>query len=132
MPLTISYREGDGVNDDLIAMNIQLPDTNGGNANVGGVIQAAGASADTVNATLALPAAPVSGSIYFNIQVDPYVAGGNPSVQQSITTSPAALASGDSNPAHLQRIVYSQTLTSTTIDPALDAGSTPDPSLGSP
>lgn len=123
MPLTISYLEGNGQADDRLAIQVQLPDGNGGNANVGGAVQAVGQSVQTVSATLALPAAPGSGSIFFNIQVD--VTSGAATLQQSTSAPPAAINGNN-------RIVYSQTLTPATTDPALDAGVTPDPAVGSP
>jgi hypothetical protein len=133
MGLTISYSEGNGIADDQLNIGVQLPDTNGGNLIVIGAIAPAGSPPDSFGpTTLACPAAPGSGSIYWNVQVDPYVVGGNPSIQQSTSAAPAALASGDGVSGHVQRIVYSCVLTSSTTDPALDAGTTPDPSLGAP
>lgn len=132
--ITVSYVEGDGVVDDRLMIGVQLPDTNGGNLLVNGMIQVVGAPADYLTgATLATPSAPATGVIYWNVQVDPYTPGGTPSIQQSISAPPSALASADGNPAHVQRIVYSMMLTPTTTDPALDPNaSSPDPAVGLP
>jgi hypothetical protein len=124
VPLTVSYSEGNGAADNRLAISVSLPDGNGGNAVVAGMVQAAGASAETVGpTTLALPTAPVSGSIYFNIQVD--VTSGAATLQQS-TSAPPAPINGNNV------IVYNQVLTSSTTDPAEDDGSTPDSTTGQP
>lgn len=122
MPLTINYIEGDGVTDDSLNIGVQLPDTNGGNLTVLGRVAATGQAAMNVpTTTLAAPAAPASGSLYFNVQVD--VTTGVATMQQSTSAPPPAISANN-------RIVYSQVLTATTLDPALDAGTTPDPTAG--
>ena len=125
MSLNIQYLEGDGVNDDKYQLLIAIPDTNGGNLTVDGTIQLVGQSAMTIpQSSLAMPAAPGSGSIYWNIQVDGN--SGIANIQQSTIGFPAPLTP-------TCRVVFNQQLTSANTDPAIDpAASTPDPSLGSP
>jgi hypothetical protein len=122
MPLSISYFEGTGVSDNQIAVAVTLPDTNGGSLVVeGGVIPAGGASQKVGPTTLTLPAAPGSGSIYLNVQVD--VTSGVATLQQSTTAPPVAINGNNV-------IVYSMTIPAGVSDDALDAGVTPDPAAG--
>lgn len=132
MGVTVQYVEGNGVQDDQLAISVQLPDANGGNLIVAGVVQPTGGASDSLTpTTIAMPAAPATGSIFLNVQVDPYIVGGTPTIQQSIAAPPAALPSADAISGHVMRIVYSETLTSTSTNPADTGGITPDPALGS-
>lgn len=125
MPLTVQFYEGDGVNDDKYDLAIQIPDGNGGTANVSGGITPAGQALVPVNGTCSIPAAPGSGSIFFNIQVDTGNAGAVALLQS--TVSAPAVQNGTS------RIVYSGTLSpTTTSDSGQIAGVTPDPPAGGP
>ena len=133
MPKTVSYNEGDGALDDKLAINVQIPDVNGATVLVGGNVSIPGGiPLNSISASVVFPVAPASGVMYFNIQVDPYVAGGNVTIQSSSASPPSPLASGDGNGTHLQRIVYSDMLATTSLDPALDGGVTPDQPTGSP
>jgi hypothetical protein len=127
MPLTVSYSEGNAATDNQLALSILLPDANGGNASVAGNVQAASVSGTPSPAfsvgptTIALPAAPGSGSLFFNIQID--LTSGVATLQQSTSAPPSPINANNV-------IVYSQTLTAATTDPAESDGSTPDESLG--
>jgi len=122
MPLSISNMAGDGVTDDKLALSIVLPDTNGGAVTFSGSVQAKGGTPQNVTGSpLTLPAAPASGSIFLNVQVD--VTTGAATLQQSTVAMPVAINASN-------RIVYSMTLTPTNTTASLDAGVTPDPVLG--
>ena len=124
MPLTIAYLEGNGVADNQIAIALTLPDTNGGQLRVEGAVTPAGGTQQIVGPTnLTLPAAPGSGSIYLNVQVD--VTSGVATLQQSTVSAPAPINGNNV-------IVYSMTLTSTITVDSLDAGVTPDSAAGTP
>lgn len=116
MATTFSNHTGDGLLDDLISTSIELPDT-GTTLNLSGSVQAVGATLVTITpATLAMPAAPASGSIFWNVQVDK--GSGVATVQQSTSADPAPLANNE--------VVLRQTLGTTSTDPALTPVVTPD------
>ncbi len=118
MPMTIQFLEGTGVLDNMVAIAVTLPDGNGGSLAVEGAVTPAGGSQQKVGpTTLTLPAAPASGSIFLNVQVD--VTSGIATLQQSTVSAPAAINANNV-------IVYSMTLTPATTVDSQDAGTTPD------
>lgn len=117
MPLTTSNYSGDGVNTVKVDTYIQLPDS-GTAVNVAGSVQAVGSPAVAITGSpLTMPAAPASGSIFWNIQVD--TGTGAATVQQSTTADPAPIST-------TAVVIFRQTLTSTSTDPALVGSATPD------
>jgi len=117
MPLTISNSTGDGVLTPMLQASLELPD--GGTAvTVGGQIQAPGGTLYSLSGSpVTIPAPPGSGSVLYIIQANATT--GVLSVKQDPAVMPAPDAGN--------LVVFSQTLTSTTGDPALDsATSTPD------
>ncbi len=117
--MTISTTSGvSGVTADWWDFDILVPDANAGNLTIAGQIQAAAGTAQAVSATLALPAAPSSGTIYVNVQVD--VTAGTVTLQQSTSADPAPINTNNV-------VVYRTQLTSATTDPMLvSTQSTPD------
>jgi len=120
--MTISFNEGNGVLDDQYALNIALPDANGGSIAVNGNCTAQGLSQVAVSGTVNAPTAPGSGLIYFNIQIDP--TNGSVALLQSTSAQPAPATAADG--VSLKRIVYNTVIAPANTDPALDAGTTPD------
>jgi hypothetical protein len=110
MAATYSYVTGDGVTGDYLALNCYLPDNNGGNLIVNGSVKAMGNSTVPVSASLALPLAPASGSIFFIIECNRTT--GVCALLQSTSAFPAADPNND--------IIFQDVLTPTTTDPAID------------
>ena len=124
MPLTITNRSGDGINDAFIDTFVQLPDA-GSSVAVGGTIRAtAGALTALTGSPLTAPAVPGAGSTFWNIQVDAIT--GAATVQQSTVADPAPLLSSDG--VTPQVVIFRQTLTFGTSGASLpgDTSSTPD------
>ena len=120
--VNIQYIEGNGTTDDRLQLIIALPDANGGTATVTGSVQQATQLAVSVNASLALPAAPGSGLIFYNLQVD--LVSGVVTVMQDPAVFPQPVSP-------TARVIFNQVLSPSNIDPAYDPNSsTPDPSLG--
>ncbi len=117
MPLTITNITGDGVFDDLFAVTLTLPDTGTVVAIDGRVQPIAGASVAVTGSPLAIPAAPTTGSVFYNVQVDTVT--GLATVQQSTTADPVPISAS-------ARVVFRQTLVLSSTDPALTPSSTPD------
>ncbi len=118
MPKVIQIVEGDGVTSDAYALTIALPDSNGGNALVGGTMQAIGLASVTVSAADTLPSAPASGLLYFNLQLDPIT--GTVTLQQSTVAEPPAYLASDG--VNVCRIIYADVLTPTSTNPSYSAG----------
>lgn len=117
MPLTVIDVTGDGVVADLSDVAIQLPDS-GTSVTISGRVQAVGASSAAITGSpLTMPTAPASGSVFWNIQVD--TVSGAASVQQSTSADPAPIS-------QTARVVFRQTLSPSSTDPALTPESTPD------
>lgn len=118
MPMTISNYSGDGTSSVNIDSYIQLPDS-GTSVLVAGSVNPVGTSgALTITGSpLTMPAAPGSGSIFWNIQVDTTT--GASTVQQSTSSDPVAI---DGNNV----VIFRQTLISTSTNPALTPSSTPN------
>jgi len=115
--LTVTNQTGDGVLDDLFNVVVTLPDT-GTAVQLDGYVQPVGGpSVNITGGPLTIPAAPASGSVFYNIQVDSVA--GAASVQQSTTADPPPVTG-------TSRVVFRQTLTPSVTDPALGAESTPD------
>lgn len=117
MPLTIINQSGDGSTATLLDVQLQLPDSGTSVPVVGRVKTVAGAAQTVTGSPLAIPAAPASGSIFYNVQVDTTT--GAATVQQSTTADPAPINANNV-------VVFRQTLISTSTDPATTAASTPD------
>jgi hypothetical protein len=118
VPKVIQIVEGDGVTDDAYALTIALPDTNGGNALIGGTMQAKGLALVTVSAADTLPSAPASGLLYFNLQIDPIT--GGVAVQQSTTAEPPPYLASDG--VNVCRLIYADVLAPTSTNPSYSAG----------
>ncbi|GAC1375204.1 MAG: hypothetical protein NVSMB4_03210 [Acidimicrobiales bacterium] len=117
MPLTVTNQSGDGFTADLLDVSVQLPDS-GTSVPVSGRVAAKGAAGQAITGSpLTMPAAPASGSVFWNVQVD--VTSGAATVQQSTTADPAPINANN-------RVVFRQTLTSTSTDAATTPASTPD------
>lgn len=118
MPLTISNYTGDGTSSTNVDCYIQLPDS-GTSVLVAGSVNPTGAGGALVvtGSPLTMPAAPGSGSIFWNIQVDATT--GAATVQQSTSSDPATI---DGNNV----VIFRQTLISTSTNPALTPSSTPN------
>lgn len=138
MPLdlgaTISYTEGDGVIDDLYAIAINLPTTDGGTATVsGGIYPAAGFNASngqpnprtsspiSVSGTLTLPTAPISGApVFYIVTCD---SAGVLGIQSQQGSPPAATAQAGQTGA--VRILTTQSLAVGQTNPTLVGDETP-------
>ena len=116
MPLTVSNTTGDGVTSTLIDLDIELPDAPGTLLIAGSVTPVGQAAVAVTGGPLAIPAAPASGSVFYNVQVN--TSTGVASVQQSTTADPAVQANSI--------VAFRQTLAPTSTDPALVPESTPD------
>lgn len=117
MPATISNFTGDGVTGPRLDTFVQLPDT-GTNVLVAGSVTATGGPlVPIIGSPLTMPAAPGSGSTFWNIQVDSGT--GAASVQQSATADPAPIS-----PTAL--VVFRQILIPGQVNPALGGSATPD------
>jgi hypothetical protein len=116
--ITIGTITGDGIIDPLINTNVELPDA-GTTVGISGFVQAIGGlKVDVSGATVTMPAAPGSGSVFWNIQVD---AGTGATTVQTSTVADPAPVTGASLTIFRQRLDAGQT------DPALVAtDSTPD------
>ncbi len=119
MPLTASVTSGVLGATNFWDLDLEVPDGNAGNLLIGGTVTALnGATLNVSGSPLAMPAAPGSGILYVNVQID--VTTGIAVMQSSATADPA-LVSGNAE------VVYRTQLTSTTLDPALDSTqATPD------
>jgi hypothetical protein len=108
MPLTVSNFTGDGVGSPIISTYVELPDS-GTTIQVGGSVTPIGGSPITVTGSpLTAPTPPVSGSVYWAIEVNSTT--GAATVIQSTSSMPTV------DPGNL--IVFSQTLTPTSTNPA--------------
>lgn len=117
MAMTITNQTGDGAVADLLDVTLTLPDT-GTSMGIFGRVQVVGAAAVAITGSpLAIPAAPASGSVFYNVQVDSGT--GAATVQQSTVADPTPISSAS-------RVVFRQTLVPTSTNPALVASSTPD------
>jgi len=128
MAMSIFFSEGNGVVDDQFALSLSLGDVNGGTIAVNGTVTAMGLSQVSVNASVSIPSAPGSGNVYYNLQVDPI--NGAVTMYQSTVSQPAPTVA--SNGVTLKRIIYNTVINSTSTDPALNAGTTPDNPVGLP
>ena len=118
MPQTITNLTGDGVVDDLYDVTLALPDAGTAVTIIGRIVPMGTTTNVTITGSpLAIPAAPASGSVFYNIQVDSVT--GLATVQQSTVADPAAITG-------TAKIVFRQILTPTSTDPALVSSSTPD------
>ena len=117
MPLTITNQTGDGATVDFEDYSIQLPDAGTAVQITGRIQKVGGASLTVTGSPLTIPAAPGSGSIFYNIQVDTTT--GAATVQQSTSADPAAINANS-------RVVFRQVLGTTSTDPATTPESTPD------
>ena len=117
MPLTVINQTGDGTVAALIDTAVTLPDSGSVVQIDGRVTPPGGATVQVTGSPLTMPAAPGSGQIFWNIQVD--TGTGAASVQQSTTADPAPISG-------TALVVFRQTLGATSTDPALTAASTPD------
>ena len=117
MPLTTSNYSGDGITAVKVDTYIQLPDS-GTVVNVQGSVTAPGSVPATITGSpLAMPAAPGSGSTYWNIQVD--TGTGVATVQQSASADPPPISA-------TAVVIFRQTLVPSSTDPALVGSATPD------
>lgn len=114
MAATYSYITGDGVNADYLALNVAMPDANGGTVNINGQINAVGVGPVAVSSSVVLPAAPASGSIFFIIECNRTT--GACALLQSTSAFPSPDAGND--------VIFQDILTPTTTDPALDPNNT--------
>jgi hypothetical protein len=117
MPQTLGNFTGDGVVDDLIDVDILLPDS--GNAvTISGRVQRVGQAAQTVAPTVVNgPGVPGSGTNYWIIQVD-WTSGA-----ATAKSSAASMPAPDAN----NLVVFQQTLPSNASpDLAFDTSQTPD------
>lgn len=110
MAATYSYQTGDGVTNDYLLLNINMPDANGGNVTINGQIQAVGGSPVAVSQVVALPAAPGAGSIYWIIECNHTT--GACTLLQSTSGWPTVDPNNDA--------IFQDVLTPTTTDPALN------------
>jgi len=117
MPLSITSQTGDGLTADFLDISLTLPDSGTSVAITGRVQPVNGASVTVSGGPLTIPAAPASGSVFYNVQVDSV--SGVATVQQSTTADPAAIPG-------TARVVFRQTLTPSSTDPATTPESTPD------
>ncbi len=119
MSVTIGTTTGDGISAPLICTAVELPDS-GTTVNISGYVQLVGGQpVDLTGTTVTMPAAPGSGSTYWNINVDAGN-GGATTVQTSSVADPGAL-----NTTSL--VIFRQRLDVGQIDPALvSTDSTPD------
>ena len=117
MPLSITSQTGDGLSADFFDVSLALPDSGTSVAVTGRVQPVNGASVNVSGGPLAIPAAPAAGSVFYNVQIDS--ASGVATVQQSTTADPAPISG-------TARVVFRQTLTPTSTDPATTPESTPD------
>ncbi len=117
MSLTVTNQSGDGATATLLDVTLQLPDT-GTVVGIIGRVQMVGNPAVTVTGTpLAIPVAPATGSVFYNVQVDSGT--GVATVQQSTTADPAPIS-------QTALVVFRQTLGTTSTDPATTPEATPD------
>jgi hypothetical protein len=117
MTMTVSNSTGDGKMDNLIQVNIELPDS-GTTLLIKGIVQPIGGSPTTVTGSpLTIPATPLEGAkaIYI-VQVN--LSTGAASIKESATETPAPDAGNV--------VVLTQTLEHTSSDPAITAEKTPD------
>jgi len=115
--LTITNQTGDGVLDDLFNTVVTLPDT-GTAVQIDGYVRPVGGPPVNVSGSpLTIPNAAGAGSVFYNIQVDSVT--GVATVQQSTTADPPPVTAA-------ARVVFRQTLTPSSVDPALVPESTPD------
>ncbi len=117
MPLSITSQTGDGMVADFVDVSLALPDSGTAVQVTGRVQPINGTSVNVSGGPLAIPAAPASGSVFYNVQVDSV--SGVATVQQSTTADPAAISG-------TARVVFRQTLTPASTDPATTPESTPD------
>lgn len=118
MSVTVTNQTGDGVLDDLYSVALQLPDTDPGNITLVGQVQAVGQPAVTVTGgPLTVPTTPASGQVFYNVQVDSVT--GVATLAQDPAADPQPLTG-------TSRVVFRQTLSTTSTDPALTPDSTPD------
>ena len=118
MGLTIGTVTGDAIIDPLINTNVELPDA-GTTVGISGYVQAIGGKpVDVTGTTVTMPAAPGTGSTFWNIQVDTVT--GATTVQTSPTADPGPISG-------TTLTIFRQRLDAGVTDPALAAtSSTPD------
>ena len=118
MGLTIGTITGDGVTAPIINTNVELPDA-GTVVGISGYVQAIGGKpVDVTGTTVTMPAAPGSGSTFWNIQVDTVT--GATTVQTSASADPGPVAASTLT-------IFRQRLDAGQTDPALvTTDSTPD------
>lgn len=118
MGKNISDMSGDGSNAPLVSFNLNLPDTNGGNAVCEGTVSFIGlATVKIVNTPLALPVAPGAGQVFYMLQVN--TSTGVVSLKQSTASYPTADAGN--------LLIYQETLGTTDTNPSNVAiSSSPD------
>lgn len=117
MPLTVLNTTGDGVSATWIDAQIQLPDSGTSVKVTGNVCLPGGTPVNVTGSPVTIPAAPGSGSIFYNIQVDGTT--GAATVQQSTSADPAPI-NGNSV------VIFRQTLVPSSTDPATTGETTPD------
>jgi hypothetical protein len=114
----MSVREvgGDGVSTDLVDVTMALPNANGGLLTIEGKVRKVGQTLNIITGSpLSLPRAPLSGSIYYVVQVDyssNTATSGVVSIKQSTSGYPSADASN--------MIVFQQQLGTADINPGAD------------
>lgn len=118
MGMTITDITGDGIGATAIRFSLSLPDS-GTSALIDGEVQTVGASVQAITGSpLSIPAAPASGTIFWNVQVD--TTSGAATVQQSTSVDPAPI-----NPNNI--VIFRQSLIPGNTDPATVAtDTTPD------
>lgn len=118
MPITFSNYTGDGAGSTLLDTVVQLPDS-GTNVLIAGSVDPSGAGNPVAitGSPLTMPAAPGSGSIFWNIQVDTTT--GVATVQQSTSADPAPINGNNV-------VVLRQTLVPSSTNPAITGAATPD------
>lgn len=117
MPVTASSQTGDGIVADFVDFDLVLPDAGTAVAVSGRVQPVGGASVNVSGSPLTMPTAPASGSTFWNVQVD--MLSGLATAQSSPTADPAPVSLS-------ARVVFRQTLSTTSTNPALTPESTPD------
>lgn len=116
MPSSTSYITGDGINGDLLQVQLEFPDA-GSVVQVSGTVQPVGGAVQAITpATVTAPAAPGAGTLVWIIQVNKTT--GVASVKSQATTAPAVDAGNE--------VVCTQTLTTTSADLAITPETTPD------
>ncbi|GAC1406104.1 MAG: hypothetical protein NVSMB60_25790 [Mycobacterium sp.] len=116
MPMTVSNATGDGILTPLIQCSIELPDTGTAVTFAGQAQNVGGALMPLTGSPITIPTAPASGNTYYVLQAA--YATGAVTMKQSASAPPTADAGNV--------IILTQTLGTTSTDPALVPETTPD------